>query len=199
MGLSVTSYHGRKLVQHGGGIDGFISSMSWMPHEKIGVMVLTNLSGFNPVPNIVKWNVYDRLLELEEVDWLSRVREDREEFEENQAKEESERTENRKSGTSPSHDMSAYVGHYEHPAYGTVEIGNREGTLTIVLDRFSGELEHYHYDMFEVEAPPGNAIDDLLVTFSYNKKGEIDRLLMPLERNVEDIVFTKEMEQEEGN
>jgi CubicO group peptidase (beta-lactamase class C family) len=198
MGLSVTSYQGRKLVQHGGGIDGFISSMSWMPREKIGVVVLTNLSGFNPVPNIVKWNVYDRLLAFEEVDWLSRIRKEREEFEENQAKEERERTENQKSATSPSHDLSAYAGRYEHPAYGTVEVANREGTLTITLDLFRGELEHYHYDIFEVEAPPGNAIDDMLVTFMYNKEGEIDRLLMPLDSNVEDIIFTKEMDDEEG-
>src|SRR6266516_8031805 len=70
LGLSVTSYRGRKLVQHGGGIDGFISQMSWLPKERIGIMVLTNMSGDNPAPNIVTRNVIDRLLGSAPIDWV---------------------------------------------------------------------------------------------------------------------------------
>ena len=33
LGLSTYSYRGHKFVGHGGGIDGFISAMSWLPHE----------------------------------------------------------------------------------------------------------------------------------------------------------------------
>src|SRR2546425_6643077 len=31
-------------------------SMSWLPKERIGVVVLTNMSGNNPVPNLVTEN-----------------------------------------------------------------------------------------------------------------------------------------------
>src|ERR1044072_6838631 len=47
LGLSVTSYRWWKLVQHGVGIDGFISQMSWLPKERIGIVVLTNMFGTN--------------------------------------------------------------------------------------------------------------------------------------------------------
>ena len=36
LGLGVTSYRGKKVVQHGGGIDGFISLLSFMPATKYG-------------------------------------------------------------------------------------------------------------------------------------------------------------------
>jgi CubicO group peptidase (beta-lactamase class C family) len=196
LGLAITAYHGKKVVLHGGGIDGFISAMSWMPQEKIGVVVLTNFSGFNPVPSMVQWNVYDRLLGVEPVDWLSRAREDRQEFEENQAKQRRERQENRKEGTAPSHTLADYIGRYEHPAYGTVEITLAQDSLTLALDGFGGRLRHYHYDMFEIDTPPPQPLDEMLVTFLYDKKGEIDRLLIPLEPTVADIVFTKEREEE---
>lgn len=131
------------------------------------------------------------------MDWVARVREDRQEFEQNEAKQKKEREENRKAGTIPTHDLRDYAGQYEHHAYGTVEIEARGETLTITLDNFSGELRHYHYDMFEVDAPPGNPLEEMLVTFAYNKKGDIDRILLPLERNVSDIIFARPAEPEE--
>lgn len=197
LGLMVTTYHGRKLVQHGGGIDGFISSMSWMPREKLGVVVLTNFSGFNPVPTIVQRNVYDRLLEVEPVDWVGRTREDQEEFEKKQAEQREKREANRKNGTSMSHvALSDYMGRYAHPGYGVIEIATSGEKLTIAMDRFRGVLEHYHYDVFKIEAAdPRQPIDDMLITFLYNKEGNIDRVALPLEPTVDDIVFNKNQEE----
>ncbi len=43
LGLSVTTYRGRKLLYHGGGIDGFITDMAWLPNERIGVVVKKEL------------------------------------------------------------------------------------------------------------------------------------------------------------
>ena len=122
LALSVTNYRGRKLVQHGGGIDGFISQMSWMPKERIGVMVLTNMSGDNPVPNVVTRDVLDRLLGLEQIDWVARAKQQAREAEEKRKKQEDERAAERKPGTTPSHPLSAYAGAYDHPAYGRLTV-----------------------------------------------------------------------------
>ena len=68
----------------------------------------------------------------------------------------------------------------------------RPAGLHMVMDQWSGNLNHFHYDVFEVEADgPGQAIDDMLVSFGYKKEGEVDRFMMPLETNVADIVFTR--------
>jgi len=191
MALSVTTYRGRKLVQHGGGIDGFISQMSWMPKERFGVMVLTNMSGNNPVPNIVTRNVFDRLLELDQIDWVARTKKQEEEAKARQEKQRQERAAERKEGTSPTHALSAYAGSYEHPAYGRLVVQAAGDALEVSYEAFSVRLKHFHYDVFEID-DPGNIVPlSGRVTFLMDKKGDIDRIAVPFESNVADIVLTR--------
>ncbi len=188
MAFGIGSYRGREVVQHGGGIDGFISLLSFMPREGIGMIVLTNLSGNNPVPTIVVRGVYDRVLGLEPVDWAARVREQQAESRESDdAAEEDERRE----GTAPSHPLADYAGSYEHPGYGVITVEVDGGELKATFNKMSAPLVHFHYDVFEVAEDPLVAFGELKVMFRYNKKGEIDRLLVPFEPNVDDIVFRR--------
>jgi CubicO group peptidase (beta-lactamase class C family) len=192
LGLSVTSYRGRKLVQHGGGIDGFISQMAWMPKERIGVVVLTNMSGNNPVPNIVTRNVFDRFLGLEPIDWVGRVKKQRQEADARQKKEKEERAAERKPNTTPSHALSAYAGAYEHPAYGRLEVRVNGNALGVSFDGFSVRLKHFHYDVFEIEEDPENLVALAgRITFLMDRKGDIARMAVPFEREVKDIEFTR--------
>ena len=71
LGVAVTNYRGHKLVIHGGGIDGFLSQMSWLPNERIGAIVLTNSTAAN-IANIITYKIYDTFLGLEPVDWIGR-------------------------------------------------------------------------------------------------------------------------------
>jgi len=191
MGFVVTTYRGHKLVHHGGGIDGFISLLSFMPRKKMGVIVLTNLSGNNPVPTIVIRNVYDRLLGLEQIDWVSRVKEEEKKAE--QAREEAKKKgyTTRKEGTSPSHPLTDYVGEYEHPGYGVVRVELEGDELKLTFNRITAPLKHFHYDIFEVPENPLIPFDMVKVSFMTNVKGEIGSLGLPLEPNVKEIVFTR--------
>ena len=190
LGLSVTSYRGHKLVQHGGGIDGFISQMSWLPRERIGVMVLTNMSGNNPVPTLVTRNVLDRLLGLDQIDWIARTKKQQEEAEARREKRRAERAAEQKAGTSPSHPLAAFVGTYENPGYGRFVVETAGDALEVSIDGFRVKLAHFHYDVFEVEEQPRVPLSGR-VTFLMNATGEIDRMAVPLETNVADIVFTR--------
>ncbi len=191
LGLSVTNYRGRKLVQHGGGIDGFISQMAWMPKERIGVMVLTNQSGNNPVPNIVTRRVFDLMLGLDQIDWVARVKEQEQQARERQEQQRKEREAQRKPDTRPSHVLDGYAGEYEHPGYGKLVVKLEGQNLILVLDDFTATLKHYHYDVFEIDDPFNLVPLSGLVTFLMDKKGEIDRVAVPLEPNVGDIVFSR--------
>lgn len=190
LGLGVSTYRGHKLVQHGGGIDGFISQMSWLPRERIGIMVLTNMSGNNPVPTLVTRNLIDRLLGLDPVDWVDRTRTQQAENEVRQAKRRAERAAERKPGTSPSHPLSAYAGSYEHPGYGRFTVETDGKALVLSWDGFRIQLEHFHFDVFESPERPGVPFNGR-VTFLMNAKGDVDRMAVPLESNVADIVFTR--------
>lgn len=191
LGLSVSIYRGRKLVQHGGGIDGFISQMSWMPRERIGVVVLTNMSGNNPVPNIVTRRVLDLLLGLEPIDWVARIKDQERQARERRERERREREAQRKLDTRPSHPLENYAGEYEHPGYGRLTVRVEGAKLTLVLDGFTAPLKHYHHDVFELDDPLGVIPLSGLVTFGMDKKGEIERVSVPLEPSVADIVFTR--------
>jgi len=191
LGLAVMPYRGHKLVQHGGGIDGFISQMSWLPKERIGVVVLTNMSGNNPVPNLVTENVLDRLLGLAPFDWVGRARQQTQEGEAAQKKQRDEREAARKPNTTPSHELAAYAGTYEAPGYGRVTVRANGPVLELSFTGFTARLKHYHYDIFEVDDPAEVQPLSGLVTFLMDQKGDIDRIAIPFEPSVKDIEFTR--------
>ena len=192
LGLRVSSYRGHKMVAHGGGIDGFISSMSWLPREKIGVMVLTNRSGeMNPVPVTIAYNVYDRLLGLDPVDWNGRNLELRDEQRERAEKTRREQEAKRVSGTQPSHALADYAGTYRHPGYGRMAIQVDDGGLAIVYEGFQLDLEHFHYDIFRITSPPNIVPVAGLVTFTTDADGVVGAVAIPFEPNGADIVFER--------
>lgn len=193
MGFFVTTYRGRKLVHHGGGIDGFISLLSFMPRERVGMIVLTNMTGNNPVPTLVTRGVYDRVLGLEPIDWISRAKEQEAEAEESAApaSEGDERVE----GTTASHALAEYAGNYAHPAYGMIEIAAEDDGLVATFHGESSRLERIHYDVFELPENPLIPFSGLRVLFRYDKRGDINELLVPLEPTVDDIVFARVAEE----
>lgn len=195
LGVGISSYRGHRLVAHGGGIDGFISSMSWMPDDRLGVMVLTNFSGINPVPTIVMRNVYDRRLGLHHVDWVARTKAEQARNEQQRKEREQKREAERVAGTSPSHPLEQYAGTYEHPGYGIIQVTPEGGRLQLRLDDFVSRLEHFHYDVFRSEKdgtePP---LENARVTFAYGPNGKVESLKIPLEPSAPDIVFTRKPE-----
>ncbi len=56
-------------------------------------------------------------------------------------------------------------------------------------------MDHYHYDTFRIsDEDPDHLLvyfDVRNVTFLMNKNGDIDRLALPLQPGVDDIVFQK--------
>jgi hypothetical protein len=190
MALGISTYRGHKLVSHGGAIDGFTASFGFLPQDRIGAVVLSNLDG-NPLPTIVSCNVYDRLLGLDQVPWSERFLEDRKKGE--QAEEEAKKKgyTPRVSGTHPSHDLKDYVGDYENPGYGTVSIVLDSGGFKASLNRLHFPLRHFHYDVFEVPENPLDPLQKRKVMFFTDVKGDIATLAIPLQPDVKDIVFTR--------
>jgi CubicO group peptidase (beta-lactamase class C family) len=190
MGFFVSGYRGHKEVAHGGNLDGFSAALAFLPADQIGVVVLTNLDG-TPLPQVVAYNVYDRLLGLEQVGWSKRFlgMEQGGKQGEQEAKDKGYTA--HKSGTRPSHDLTDYLGEYSNPGYGKVTILPDGDGFKLTLNKVNRVLKHYHYDVFEV---PDGAHDDfakLKVIFFSDLRGEIDSLSMPLETNVRDIVFKR--------
>ncbi len=191
MGWLINTYRGRKVVSHGGGIDGFTALVSFMPVEKLGMVILTNLGG-NPLPSVVSYNVYDRLLGLDQIAWADRIKGDQEK---SRASEEEAKKKNytaRREGTRPSHELKEYAGEYEHPGYGLAKIELAAGgELKLALHGVGGPLKHFHYDVFEVAEDEKNPFQKFKVMFQTALQGEIESLSLPLESALKPIVFTR--------
>lgn len=190
LGLFVTTYRGRKLVHHGGAIDGFSALVSFMPQERIGLVVLTNLDG-SALPTIVSYNVYDRLLGLDPVDWSARYLERQKQAKASEETAKAKSYTPRREGTRPAHPLDEYLGDYEHPGYGQAAIGRDGDDLTITFHGFTSRLKHFHYEVFEVPLNRLDRLERTKVMFHTSWNGDVSGFSAPLEPAVADILFTK--------
>lgn len=160
MGLFLGSYRGNQYVYHGGNIDGFTSSISYLPQQRIGVVMLSNL-GRSRLRDIVPFRIYDRLLGLQEIDWSARLAErkalDRA-AEVEPGKSKRKLPSLHRTGTRPGHALAEYAGQYEHPAYGLITIGNTGSALSMDFHGAQAPLAHYHYEVFETKTDKLNAL-----------------------------------------
>ncbi len=179
LGWFISDYQGRKLVSHGGGLDGMISQTAMMPEENLGVVVLSNSE--TSLPSILVNKTFDVFLGVAKRDWsaelLARV---------NQAKlagqaEEKKLEDERAKNTKPSLALAQYAGRYTGTMYGDARITEENGKLVIRLapaPNFVGDLEHWQYDTFRVKwrdtvsypFPKG------FITFNLNAQGKIDEM-----------------------
>jgi CubicO group peptidase (beta-lactamase class C family) len=195
LGLQVTAYRGNVLVNHGGAIDGFWAYLSFLPQKNLGVVALSNRGG-QPLPMIVTYQIYDRLLGVEPAPWSQRFKEQQEKSEAAEEEAKKKGYTPRVAGTQPSHALADYAGDYEHPGYGvaTIALAEDQASLKFTFNRLTSPLRHFHYDVFEVPEDPLDPFEKMKVQFLMSVNGDLDRLLVPLEPNVKEIVFTRRAE-----
>jgi hypothetical protein len=186
LGWSITSYRGHYRSEHGGGIDGFISSVGLYPMDNIGIVVLTNYDNAS-ITGVVRNYIADRLLGLEEIDWQEKIYGPVREAQQNEEAPEVDDV-SRLEDTNPSFPLKEYTGTYTHPAYGKVKVSLDGEQLTAAMKPFHMKLEHYHLDIFEGEdANMGKQ----KLKFTYNLQGEVDKLSLDLQPGVSEIEFEK--------
>ena len=190
MGFFISQYRGHKRVEHGGNIDGFSAELAFLPNDGIGVVVFTNLDGTG-LPDAIAWNVFDRLLGLDQAPWSQRYL-----LVETKGRESEQEAKNKgyvphKTDTHPSHDLKDYVGDYGNPGYGVVSILADGAGFKMKINKITEPVTHLHYDVFQVPDAPFDPFAKLKVSFFSDANGEISSLTLPLETSVKDIVFTR--------
>ena len=190
MGRSTNSYRGHLLTYHGGDLDGFHSQVSFMPKERVGVLVAVIGDHASILYNLVSYNVYERLLGMDQTPWTARwldVRlKGKKAATESRAKAGADQVKN----TRPSHPLEDYVGEYEHPAYGLLKIGLLAGQLQFDFHKIVFPMTHYHYDRFDT--PDDERYGKWSVNFGTNPQGDIDRASMSLDEA--EAAFTRRPE-----
>jgi CubicO group peptidase (beta-lactamase class C family) len=191
MGWVISSYRGHALWWHNGGIDGFYALLALLPDDNFGVVILTNMLGDDPVPEIVSYHIYDHLFGLPPVDWNQRFEDLDKKQKAAEEEEHKEELAKRKAHTQPSHELQEYGGVYENPGYGAFSVQFDGKGLKAALNKLSFPLEHYEYDIFQPPPESTGSIDIGQVRFLTDMDGNISAVSAPLEPDAPEIVFTR--------
>ena len=143
LGWFIEEYAGRKIVEHTGGVNGFVTSVCLVPEEKLGIIVLTNTDA-NAFYEALRNEIEDAYLGLPYRNYSSAYlnRQKRKETEE-------EKQHKVKQDTIASHPkidltLQSYAGAYVHNVYGKMTIALKEGKLIATFEHHKGryaELE----------------------------------------------------------
>ena len=187
MGRQTSSYRGHLLASHGGDLRAFHSQASYLPRERLGVIVFVIGDHCAMLRDAVGYNVYDRLLGLGESSWMDALRE----FHLKAKQDMRESRERVKASaipdTRPSHDLEDYVGRYEHPAYGQLHISLKGSQLQFHFRQTELPLHHYHYDRFDTRDDEVQGAWSM--SFLTSPLGDIDRVGLWLDAT--DAVFVR--------
>jgi CubicO group peptidase (beta-lactamase class C family) len=179
MGRWTASYRGRLIAFHGGDLPGFHSQISFMPNEHIGVIVFVIGNHTAPLYNPISYNVYERLLGMDQTPWTDRLLDIRLKNKKAGTEARSKAGAVRVANTKPSHPLEDYVGEYEHRAYGILKIGLKDNQLQFDFHKIRLPLTHFHYDRFDT--PDDEENGKWSVNFSTNPQGDIDKATMSLD------------------
>ncbi|HSL18606.1 MAG TPA: serine hydrolase [Methylomirabilota bacterium] len=191
LGWMLSSYRGHYQVEHGGAIDGFTALVSLYPLDGVGVVILANTDGTG-LPTLLERHLADRLLGLEPKPWIADGLAEKRAAEAAAEAAEERRATTRVEGTSPARALADYAGDYVHPAYGTMGITVDGDRLVADLHGLTTPLEHWHYEVFMGSADGAEpSLDGLTFSFVTDPAGRLASLSVPLEAEVDPIVFER--------
>ena len=176
-GFFLQDYAGTKVVWHSGHIDGMSAGLGMVPSEHLGVVVLSNMDQ-SWLPMALVWRVVDAYTHQPVQDWsagvLARVKPQYDQ----DLKSQQQLAQAYIPGTAPLPAVT-YVGSYENPLYGKVEVALEDGKLVLhVSRRFVGDLQHWNHDTFQVQWRY-HYFDKSYATFALDAFGQPATLTLP--------------------
>ena len=180
LGLSVRDYRGRILLQHTGGLPGYLSKVAMIPELRLGVAVLTNQESGAAFESIV-YHVLDYYLDLKPPDYPAAFKALNEQNRTKLQAAEAKASAVRDSLSGPSLPLAQYAGTYRDPWYGEVVIA-REGRGLAIRFKHTpslvGDLLHWQHDTFLARWRDRELRADAYATFSLKPDGTVEQLRM---------------------
>jgi CubicO group peptidase (beta-lactamase class C family) len=178
LGWSLSDFKGRRIVEHGGNIDGMSAQVGMMPDEKLGIVILAN-HGQSMLPMALMFDLFDRFTgelkpnraattglldvinsigmeKLAEPDVKSIIKD-----------------------TKHSLPLRKYAGHYQDKKHAPATISEVDGQLTAKFNSFEFDVSHWHFDTFIFKDKKGQ-LPGVLGTFVLNKDGKVSELWVEL-------------------
>ncbi|QBE63460.1 serine hydrolase [Pseudoduganella lutea] len=180
LGFNIRDYRGKKLVLHGGALQGFYSRVLMVPEEKLGIAIFTNAENSGSMTSL-QWRILDHYLGAAPTDWIGIIAAEEQERLRKDQEKTGKAAATRAAGSKPSLPRRAYDGEYSDPWYGKVVIRHEGRKQLMAFTRtpdLVGEMEHFQHDTFIVRWKERNFNADAYVTFALNPDGSIERAKM---------------------
>ncbi len=150
LGWGLMDYEGAEIVSHTGGVNGFVTSVTLLPEENLGIVVLTNTDQ-NSFFQMLKWEIIDAYLNLPYRDYSG--------FSYQQTLKQNEEKENQLTvlrdsvsiGLKPELALLEFTGKYENDPYGFAELNIKNNVIELTLQHHSklkGKLEYIGNNRF---------------------------------------------------
>jgi hypothetical protein len=156
----------------------------------MGVVVLVIGNHTAPLYNYITYNLYERLLGIDQTPWSQRGLDIRLKGKAAGKLARQKAGEDRVKDTRPSHALADYAGDYANPAYGLMNIGLKDNQLQFDFHKIRMPMSHFHYDRFDTADDEQNG--KWSVNFRTNPQGDIEQAVMSLDEA--EAVFTRKPE-----
>jgi len=192
MGWFIEPYRGYTLIHHGGNVEGHSLIIGFVPQKKLGVVALTNI-GLLPLRDVLLYESIDRVLDLPDQDWNKKFHEIFDPMIAGEAKAKLTASDEKIDGAPTTHPTENYLGVFEADGYPDFSVRESDGKLeACTVGSFDwSTLKHYHYNIFEWHMADFDIW--MKVKFQVSENGDIDMVSIPLEPEVENIVFTRKL------
>lgn len=195
LGWFLESYRGHYMVEHGGNIDGFSTSVAFFPSDSIGIVVMVNQNG-SSAPSIIRNIIADKLFDLPVIPWRENGKKEVEQRKKILKDKDQLADSSQVKGTQPSHPLKDYSGIFTNPAYHQFEITLTKDTLRTFMMNKHFWLKHVHYDIFSLESSSDSeqksSNSSFLINFGTSNQGKIDRIYLELDEPGKTTEFKRE-------
>ncbi len=191
LGFFIRDYRGHKIVSHTGGLPGYVSRVTMIPDQKLGITVLTNQES-GAAFDAITYFIVDHYLNASYNDWLTAFKKSEARADSMNHAAEQSAFSKRDSTSHPSLSLIKYAGTYRDQWYGDVNIDLENGKLVIKFSHtpsLTGGLEHWQYDTFIARWRDRELRADAYVIFSLNEDGSIDEFKMKAVSPATDFSF----------
>lgn len=190
LGWGLRDYRGQGLVEHTGGVAGFVSRVMLVPEQKLGVIILTNAESGGAFDSIL-YHVLDHYFGAPNTDWVAAFKSAEDKAFADAAEFTKHQNAARAADSKPTLPLEKYAGVYQDAWYGPVTIRQDGAGMVFSMDHTPaavGELSFWQYDTFKVHWRD-RTMEDAFLTFTLKPDGTIDHFTMKAVSPLADFSF----------
>jgi len=191
LGFEVRDLRGRKVVTHTGGLPGFVSRITLVPDERLGIAVFTNQE-IGQAFQAITWRLLDHFTGAAATDWVAVYRARKVRQDSIIGAQEHAATAARDTASRPSLPLAKYAGAYRDAWYGDISIAVENGKLVMRFSHspsLAGDLEHFQYNTFIARWRDRELRADAYVTFALKPDGSIENVKLAAVSPATDFSF----------